>query len=112
MDTGSNIFKFLKWLKQEILQDINLRLHDLDGKLKQQEKDTAELKKLCEELLRAISKLEGKYENVEEVVYQRLVNRFQKEIIKIQKKDLNRLEQRLEKIPSKQDLPSLPEPSK
>lgn len=95
MDTGSNIFKFLKWLRREILQDVISKLHDLDEKLKQQEKDTAELNKICKELLQAVSKLEGKYENVGEAVYHKVINKLLDGRNKIQQKEIIKLEHQL-----------------
>ena len=107
MGIGSNLFSFFKWVRNEILEEVNAKLGSLENKVSQSETDIKHLKDLCEQFMEKIAKLEGKYEKIEETIYQKVVNKFLNEQIKIQQKEINTLKSQISHLLPKKETSSI-----
>ncbi len=83
-------------MRDNITKELADKTSRLSKIIDSQEKDILELKKINTELLQRISKLEGKYENAHQLIYQKIINGMLSGDIRINKEELDTLK-KLEK---------------
>lgn len=101
-------FRILGWIKDKVVQGVKSELEALRKDSKQQLQDIRDLTKVCDELSEKLAKLEGKYENAVDTVYQKVENRLLKGKILSQEKIIKDLKHPRPKFLPKQENNSVP----
>lgn len=109
MDIKSS-FKILGWIGDKLIQGIKSDFEALQRNSQQHSQDIRDLVKVCKELSDKLAKLEGKYENAVDTVYQKVENNLLRGKVLSQEKIIEDLKQPRPKFLPEQENNSVPLP--